>query len=140
VLTLLLWLLVPWTLILAGAPSAHWFPSALVQLSWVLFDGALLTGLVALRRMRSQGRDQRSDRAPWRLVRALAVAVSVDAVLTVTEAIRWNLPRIHTTTEALAVTIACVGPCLAAPVLWGAARRMRILADVHGRDVPPTAR
>lgn len=117
------WLLVPWTLAMALAPSAGWFPHPAVHIAWVLFDLVLLGALVALRRMRGHARvaDQ------WYMARAIAIAVTFDAALTLTEALLWNAPRTHTIRDVLMLVIACIGPWLAAVVLWGAARRLQVL-------------
>ncbi len=117
VLRALAWLLVPWTLVLALSPSAQWFPSPWVHGAWVLFDVGLI---VALRRL------QQTRSVP--LARALALAVSADAILTIAQAVLWNLPRAAHAGTLLAIVIACAGPLLTAPVLWGAARRLHMLA------------
>jgi len=117
------WLLVPWTVALAFAPSARWFPFPAIHGVWVLFDCALLGALVLLGRTREHARVSRQ----WRLARAIAVAISIDAVLTLIEAGAWNAPRTHSVGDILMLSVACAGPWLAAPVLWGAARRLHVL-------------
>ncbi len=119
-------LLVPWTLLLAIAPTSPWFPSRAVQWAWVFFDIFLLLLLRAFRRA-----SIRHGTAARRRARAtswwLAVAVSVDALFTMTQAIVWNAPRTAGVGEWLVIALACVGPWLAAPVLWGAWRRWTVL-------------
>lgn len=128
------WLLVPWTILLALAPTSPWFPSRAVQGAWVLFDVLLLFGLRALRaKERATGTPARhvsrrvSRRDAWQLSLALAIAVSVDAVLTITQAVWWNRTAIHDATGWSIVLLACLGPSLASVMLWGAARRMDTL-------------
>ncbi|HKU37235.1 MAG TPA: hypothetical protein VJR89_03790, partial [Polyangiales bacterium] len=81
---------------------------------WVAFDIALFAGL--LRWLRAP--------AP-RLLHALALAVTADACLTVTQALLWNVRRVQSLLDAVVVVIACVMPPLAAAILWGAQRRTR---------------
>lgn len=110
-------LLIPWTLLLALTPSAQWFPSRAIHMTWVLFDVALYGTLRWARRARS----------PHGLT-VVASAVSVDALLTGWQAVAWNIPRVTSWWAACLVAIACAGPLLAAPALWGAVRR---LARLH---------
>ena len=107
----LAWLLVPWTVLLAVAPD-RWFPGAWARWGWVAFDVALAAGLF---RLLAGGRRK--------LMAALAVAVSADTLLTWTQAIAWNLPRLAGPLDAVIVTAACVGPALGAAVLWEWYRR-----------------
>lgn len=131
VLYALEWMLLLWTLLLALAPTYPWFPSVGVQGAWVLFDVWMLFALRAVRaRSRASGTTEHraaARRTAWRLSRALAIAVSADAVLTIAQAVWWN----HRATDSLlggaVVLIACLGPIMAAVMLWGASRRMRTL-------------
>jgi hypothetical protein len=108
-------LLVPWTVLLAIAP-APWFPGLGVQAGWVVFDVLMAVGLFAL-----------AARWRWWLGRTLAVAATLDAVLTACEVLVWNVPRAHSASEWLAAAIACGAPTLAARILWGAhGRRGRV--------------
>ncbi len=120
----LAWLLVPWTLLLALVPTHPWFPSRGVQAAWVVFDGLLLWALFRQQRLRS-------DWLAARSAVAIATAVSVDAVLTLTQAVWWNAMHMNGALETVAVVIACAGPAIAAPVLWGAVRRLQHLAGVR---------
>ena len=106
------WSLIPWTLLLAVIPTAPWFPSRSVQMAWVVFDVLLYVTIRTARRQRSVT-----------LLRGVALAVSLDVVLTLWQAGTWNLPRTTTWGAACAVAIACLGPILAAPLLWGAVGR-----------------
>jgi phosphatidylglycerol lysyltransferase len=101
-------MLVPWTVLLAVAPS-RFFPARWVQLSWCAFDVALAIALFALA-------------ARWRerLARALAAVITVDAVVTWLEAIAFDAPRAHAWDEWLAIAAACAAPAIAAIILWSA--------------------
>jgi phosphatidylglycerol lysyltransferase len=108
-------LLVPWTLLLASASTSHWFAGHEgIKWAWVAFDALVCAGIVLFLR-----------RPSWRLSRALATLVSVDAVLTAVEALLWNVPHLSSTSDALVVLVACAAPFLAAAVLWGATLRLR---------------
>ncbi len=126
-LQLLEWLLIPWLVLLALAPTTPWFPSRMVQFGWVLFDAGLLLALRSLRlRTNRHGQEQRSIVA--RLAVGVATAVTLDAILTVFEAWRFRAPLMVPRWGVALTAIACIGPLLAAPMLWGAARRARLLA------------
>lgn len=127
------WMLIPWTILLALAPTFPWFPSGAVQTAWVLFDVLLLFGLRALRaRERASGALAR--RSAWRWSRALAIAVSADAVLTSVQALWWNRVSVHGVPGGIVVALACLGPTLASVILWGASRRMNTLQSSHRSD------
>ena len=127
------WMLIPWTALLAWAPTLPWFPSGAVQGAWVVFDVLLLFGLRALRASeRTSGAPAR--RTAWRWSRALAIAVSTDAVLTTVQAIWWNRASIRGTPGWTIVLLACLGPTLASVVLWGASRRMQTLQSSRLAD------
>ena len=110
------WLLVPWTLALAVSPTDPWFPSIAIHAAWVGFDIALIGALRAQRRTGNA-----------RLARAVAIAVSLDALLTTVQAVWWNAPRAHHALDVIAMIVACAGPLITAPVLWGAVRRLQAL-------------
>lgn len=139
-------LLVPWTIVLALAPSSDWFPSVGVHAGWVAFDGALLLLLhVLLHLVRTgQGTARHGRRRVASLATIAAVAVTADAVLTLLQALWWNVPELRAASGAsmhdpmvgglarwLIVAVACAGPLLAAPVLWGAAMRLRALSTAR---------
>jgi phosphatidylglycerol lysyltransferase len=118
------WLLVPWTMLIAMAPTTSWFPSAIIHSAWVGFDIALFFALRALRR------GGRSTARRWRLSRMIAGAVTADAILTIAQAIWWNRTTVSGAVGWSIVLIACLGPMLAAVVLWGATRRLeQLIAD-----------
>lgn len=111
-------LLVPWIVLMAISPAGRWFGGhPAVKWAWVAFDTLMLVGLVVLLRRRSP-----------RLATVLALAVTVDALVTPIEAALWNLPRLHGWLDGLVVAVACVAPALAAVVLWGARSRLVRLA------------
>lgn len=113
-------LLIPWTLLLTLASSARWFPSAAVKWSWVAFDVALYALLRTARKRN------------WLLgIRAAAVAVSLDAVLTLWQALMWNAPRSGGWRDATIIAIACAAPLITAPTLWGASRRLAKVRDTR---------
>jgi phosphatidylglycerol lysyltransferase len=117
VLRALLLLLVPWTIALGCVPSEHWFRAPWVKWAWVCFDVGLALGLFRLLR--------KPRRA---LLTALALAVSMDALITTLKVAIWNLPRSHGRLDLLILFMACTAPTLAAVVLWGARRhRLRLL-------------
>lgn len=117
VLTALAVLLVPWTLALAFAPTAHWFAAPWVKWSWVAFDVALAVALFRMLRRPTIG-----------LVTALALAISADAVVTIAQAVAWNIHVVESAGDHVIVAIACAGPAAAAVTLWGARRRLRVMA------------
>ena len=139
-LRVLEWLLIPWTIMLALAPTSPWFPAVWVHAAWVAFDGALLLALRHVRRM-GEHHGEVARQGTARMATGVAMAVSVDALLTALQAIRWNLPALHTRLDLAIVLVACVAPAAAAAVLWGAARRYRTLArarpSVTALQFPP---
>jgi hypothetical protein len=115
--------------VLALAPAAPWFPHAAVQLAWVLFDLLLILALrTLLQRHTFAPRTMMARGRTARLATALAACVSLDALLTAWQAWVFNIPRVTTNVDGVIVLLACAGPLVAAPVLWGAARRLRMLA------------
>jgi phosphatidylglycerol lysyltransferase len=110
-------LLVPWTALLMAADAEHWFPAQWIKWAWVAFDVGIATALLRLSR-------------DWvePLGSALAVAVTLDAALTVIEALLFNVPRIRSPGEACVTALAVLAPGLAALVLWRARLRRRSLA------------
>ena len=82
VLRALAFLLIPWTVALASVPSERWFRASWVKWAWVGFDVALALGLFRLLR-----------RPRRRLLSALALAVSVDALVTTLKVVLWGARR-----------------------------------------------
>jgi phosphatidylglycerol lysyltransferase len=120
------WLLVPWTMLLALAPTTPWFPSRVVQGSWLAFNSVLWVTLSWFRRT-SLEHGAEARRSAAHLAVGLALAVSIDAVLTASEALVHTAPWHHGVLGRVVTLVACVGPAAAAAMLWGAARRARIL-------------
>jgi phosphatidylglycerol lysyltransferase len=108
----LAFLLLPWTLLLALLDGERWFPEPWVQWAWVAFDLASCVALLSLgHRFR-----------PW-LSRFLVGLVTLDAALTLAQALVFNLPRLQSIGDALGVAIAVAAPAVAS----------RILANAHHR-------
>jgi hypothetical protein len=99
-------LLIPWTVLVATA-SSSWFPAEWVRWGWVVFDSAVapLLLLLSLRFWRPLG-----------LV--LAVLVSGDSILTVVEAMAYNVPRSARVVDALVVAAAFAAPTVTAILLF----------------------
>ena len=76
---------------------------------WVAFDVGLGVGLFALARR-------------WRqpLAHIVATAVTLDAVVTVLQAILYDLPRRRGPFDVAVVAIAMLAPTVAAVLLWNA--------------------
>jgi phosphatidylglycerol lysyltransferase len=109
--------LVPWTVLLALPISRSWFPSEAVRWAWVAFDVAVGIALYRL-----------SGRWNPRLANVLIVAIAMDAILTATQAILYDLPR-HGTPWALAViAVAVLAPTVAVMLLSaGRSHRLRLV-------------
>jgi phosphatidylglycerol lysyltransferase len=109
-------LLIPWTMLLALADSARWFPSAAVQHAWIAFDAIAVMALFALA-------------SRWRrgLALALATAVTGDAILTMIQALTFNLPRVRSWLDVVVILVSCSAPIAAATILWSALRERRRL-------------
>ena len=102
-------LLLVWTAMLALPGAARWFPSPAWQWSWVGFDVVLAVSLLAL-----------SYR--WRagLADLVATAVTADAVLTLGQAIVFDLPRRQGPLDVAVAAIAVAAPTVASVLLWNA--------------------
>jgi phosphatidylglycerol lysyltransferase len=107
-------LLVPWTFTLMLVPAERWFRFAWLKWSWVVFDVLVAAGLFRFLYKRST-----SSLTP------LAIAVTLDALLTPVQAMLWNLPRARGVLDYLIIALACLAPFLASVVLWGA-RKVRL--------------
>jgi phosphatidylglycerol lysyltransferase len=108
----LAFLLLPWTLLLALLEGERWFPEPWVQWAWVGFDLALCAVLLSLgQRFR-----------PW-LSRLVVSLVTLDAVLTLTQALAFNLPRLRNIGDALGVALAVAAPAVASRILSNAHQR-----------------
>jgi phosphatidylglycerol lysyltransferase len=102
-------LLVVWTVLLALPSSAAYFPTHACQLGWVGFDVVLAAGLFVLAHR-------------WRqpLADVVATAVTIDAVVTIVQAIVYDLPRRTSALDVLVISIAMLAPSIAAVLLWNA--------------------
>jgi phosphatidylglycerol lysyltransferase len=102
-------LLLGWTVTLALPVSTRWFPSATWQWGWVAFDLVVAVSLLSL-----------SYR--WRAVLAdvVATAVTADAVITLVQAIVFDLPRRRGPFDVLVIVVAVCAPTVAATLLWNA--------------------
>jgi phosphatidylglycerol lysyltransferase len=107
--------LVPWTILIACAPSDRWFPSPTIKWSWVAFDAALAPALMSLARRWRRGLDT-----------ALALLVSADAAATLAQVLAWNLRSGARDFSTLAVAVASIAaPTLTAALLWAGRRSGR---------------
>jgi phosphatidylglycerol lysyltransferase len=116
-------ILIPWTILMACAPSARWFPSPAVKWSWVAFDAVLALALTSLARRWRRGLDT-----------LLAALVTADAAVTLVQADAWNLrhgPRNALTWIVAAISV--IAPSLAAALLWFARRSDRQVGDVTSK-------
>lgn len=112
VLWILALMLIPWTITLALADGTLWFPSPEIQYAWVAFDVAVCAAMIILAR-----------RFHRTLAVATAIAVSCDALLTLAQAVLWNVHRLRGFTDAAIVVIGCAAPLFATAVLWRGVRR-----------------
>jgi phosphatidylglycerol lysyltransferase len=112
--SLLAFLLVPWTVLLACCRWRTWFPHPALKWGWVAFDVLVAAGLFALRRR-------------WRptLARLLVAAIGADAIATGLEALWWNLPRAPRAEVRALLVVAWLAPVFATLVLSAAVRRRR---------------
>ncbi len=100
-------LLVPWTVALALVDTGKWFPSAGVQYAWTIFDVGLIALLFALVR---RWRPKLAVLAMW--------LTTADAVLTLLQALWWNVFTARTALEWALVALGVTGPLLAAVFFW----------------------
>lgn len=112
--TLLAFLLVPWTILLACCPWRSWFPHPAFKWGWVAFDVLVAAGLFSLSRR-------------WRpaLARLLVAVIAADAMATAVEALWWNLPRAPRADARALLLVAWLAPVFATLVLSAAVRRRR---------------
>jgi phosphatidylglycerol lysyltransferase len=83
-----------------------------VKWAWVVFDIGLLFALSHL-----------TLRFNARWARGLALVIGCDAILTLLEALMFNLPRARTLPEVIGIVVAVAAPALAAVVLRNVWRR-----------------
>ncbi len=99
-------LLVPWTLLLACASGARYFPAPWVRWAWAAFDVLVFVGLFALAKR-------------WRtwLAKAMAALVTLDALVTAVEALLYNVPRAASWIDAVVIGVGVGAPTVAAYLL-----------------------
>ena len=102
-------LLVLWTAVLALPSSAYYFPSPWCQYGWVAFDVCVFAGLFVL-----------ADRWRQPLADIVATAVTLDAAVTILQAIVYDLPRRRGALDVVVVSLAIAAPTIAAFMLWNA--------------------
>jgi phosphatidylglycerol lysyltransferase len=109
VIRLLAALLLVWTILLALPASARWFPSPAWQYGWVAFDVALGGALLVLARR-------------WRqpLADIVSTVVTADALVTIGQAIVYDIPRHRGFADMIVIAIAILAPTVAAVLLWNA--------------------
>lgn len=128
VFELLGYLLVPWTVLLALAPTADWFPAPWVKWAWVVFDVFILTSFLGLKLYPKRAAQQR--RRARVLAGLLATLVTADALVTTIEAAWFNVPRASSVGEVAVVLAAVAAPTFAAILLWSAWRHFHV--QPHG--------
>jgi phosphatidylglycerol lysyltransferase len=116
VMRVLALLLIPWIAILALPSSAAWFPSDAWRWGWVIFDVAIGAALLYL-----------SEHWHARLADVLAVLITLDAAVTLIQAVGYDLPRHAAPLDWVVMLIAVLAPTIAAILLWNgrAHRRAR---------------
>ena len=102
-------LLVVWTVLLALPASAHYFPAPACQWGWVGFDVVLAVALFALAHR-------------WRqpLADIVATVVTLDAAVTIVQAIAFDFPHRRGVVDILVIVVAMLAPSVAALLLWNA--------------------
>ena len=105
-------LLLPWMCALASPSAARFFPRSWLPRVWIPFDLALSLALFWL-----ASRISRRSSKRW-LHLLLATLVSVDAVITIAQAVTWNINRLRNLTDAIWVGTACLAPATVAAILW----------------------
>ena len=114
-------LLIPWIAILSLPSSAAWFPSSTWRWGWVLFDVAICGALLYLS-------------AHWHswLADLLAILVTLDAVLTLIQAVGYDLPRHPAPFDWVVMAVAVLAPTLAATLLWSGRAHRRARGGTGG--------
>ncbi len=109
VIRLLAVLLFAWTILLALPVSARFFPSPAWQWGWVAFDIVLGGALLVLAQR-------------WRqpLADIVATAVTVDAALTIGQAVVYNAALVRGVLDVVVIVVAVLAPTCAAILLWNA--------------------
>jgi len=91
-----------------------------VRWGWVIFDVLVVVALYRL-----------SERWRPRLALALTVAVALDAVLTLWQALAFDLPRRRAPLEVGIILMAILAPILATTLLWTGRSHRRSIAGAE---------
>ncbi|HEY4243529.1 MAG TPA: DUF2156 domain-containing protein [Kofleriaceae bacterium] len=102
-------LLVFWTALLATPISARWFPSPTWQYGWVAFDVCVATALWTLSYRWRRG-----------LANVLASVITADALVTLGQALAFDVPSHRTLLDFGVMGAAVAAPTVAAAMLWNA--------------------
>ena len=127
IIRVMLILLIPWTLLLAGIDTTRWFPSETVQWGWVAFDVLLIVLFARL-----------FQRHGPVLATCLAVLTSIDSLLTAWQAALYNIPRARTAIDAIGIATAVIGPILVTAFLWLTLQDAPAARDDTAAGVPVT--
>lgn len=105
-------LLIPWTALLAAAPTTAWFPSTAVKSAWIAADVVLFVGLMRLGRR-------------WRkpLALTLSAGAAADFVLGSVQAAVYNVPRTHGFLSHIVIAAALIAPAFASIFLYASRNR-----------------
>ncbi|HEY3801095.1 MAG TPA: DUF2156 domain-containing protein [Kofleriaceae bacterium] len=109
VMRVLAGLLVIWTLLLALPVSARWFPSVAWQYGWVGFDVVVAGALFALSHRWRRG-----------LASLLTSIITLDAVVTLGQALAFDVPDRRGPFDVFVLAVAVAAPTVAAIMLWHA--------------------
>jgi phosphatidylglycerol lysyltransferase len=112
VVELLAFALLPWTLLLAQLDGARWFPAPWMKWFWVVFDLALAGALYSL-----------AMRWRPRLARVVVGLVLGDALVTLWQAVTFDVVRVRSPLEAALLFVGVYAPLFASIVLSNAERR-----------------
>ena len=119
-------LLVPWIVLLSLPGVGGWFPSEAWRWGWVAFDIVIACALF-----------YQSNHWHARLADALAIAVTLDATITLIQAVAYDLPR-HTAPWQWAVMmVAVLAPTVAALLLWSGRAHRRAPHEARKSRVDP---
>jgi len=95
--------------VLALPVSARWFPSPAWQYGWVGFDVVVATALFVL-----SGRWRRG------FANVLASIITLDAIVTLIQAIAFDVPDRRGPFDLFVLAVAVAAPSVAAIMLWNA--------------------
>lgn len=113
-------LLIPWIVILSLPPSSAWFPSEAWRWGWVVFDVGICGALLYL-----------SERWHPALADILAAAITLDAVLTIFQAVSFDVPHHNSPLGLLVIVVAVLAPTFAATLLWSGRAHRRTRGEME---------